>query len=162
LKSYFIQTEYYLVQFQGHNDPSLICSTDISCFGNGDDIKKGGKDAIESWSKWRKETKKDRLSATLLLLDVYSTLPCRDLHSHYSVPHSDPGPDHDLNFWVLYGCKNPLHYRPLRTGSLDYDGQLELAVYIKIVAMWPPEVERPFNTGEAQQRLDAFNEAKKR
>jgi hypothetical protein len=154
-----------LVQFAGHEERSLVRWCDISCFGNGNDIKTGGEIAKSSWIIWKKATKENYLSAELLPLDHYSELPCPNLHPEYDVSHSNSGPEHDLDFWVICGCKNALHYRPLRTElsteSLDYECLPKLPERIKMYANWKKE-ERPFNTDEAQMRFDASNAAKKR
>jgi hypothetical protein len=135
----------------------LVRWDDILRFGNGNDIKKHGEDAKGSWDTWRKKTEKTHLSAKLQPFDRYSVLPCPELHPAYVVSHSDPD-KHDSDFWVMYGCDNPLHYHHLKEGSLGYECLPNMERRIKIAAELP-EAQRPFNTDEAWKRLEASNAA---
>jgi hypothetical protein len=98
----------------------------------------------------------------------YSELPCPESHPEYDVSQLNPGPKHDLYFWVLCGCKSPLHYHPLREESLDDEESLDyeclpgLPELIKAVAGWSNLKKMPFNIEEAQERFNASNAAYKR
>jgi hypothetical protein len=138
-----------LVQFEGHEEPSLVPWKRIRHFGNGESIKKGGELALSSWKTWKKSTKTSHLWPELKALDSYGELPCRDTHHHGKVSFSD---NHDHDIWVFYGCRHPLHYRDMRLDR-RYECTPGLEETLDIFEKWP-ELDWPIDVRAARKRLN--------
>jgi hypothetical protein len=103
----------YLVCLLEDDKIGFVAAADIESFKNGLEVQRDEHKAIQLWKDFQQqETQEDDSSdpeLEFVEINKYSEAPCLVRHEKYRQRI-----EHDNDFWILYGCNNPVHAHCLR------------------------------------------------